>query len=192
MATVLLTTTCLSEAASRKAQIKNVILQNYELVSTLNDMGYNNVEEAALEFAMAEQKMETSLSDLNLGTLAICAKGSAQLIMGVEGKICSSLTNAYLVTAWTGGYSVNLSAALGSVYFYTSKPNRDKFCFMGPGLGGGASAYLSAEAMIEVSCKDGPESGVGALIGFSAGVGVGDEINLVKATEVRKIKSYFH
>ena len=157
-----------SMAEMMESQAISAIESNEALKTNLEMMGYRSTAEAARAFADVTQKAEEQGLDLNVGTLAICAKGTMQLMLGKQGLICSTLFNVYEVSANLSGPGASLTLSADGIYFYNETPHK-KACYLGGRLEAGFAVNVNIEASAQVSCSGKRKY----KMGFFAALGMG-------------------
>jgi hypothetical protein len=172
-----------------ESQAISAIESSDELKANLERMGYRNTAEAAKAFADAAKKAEEQGFDLNVGTLAVCAKGTIQLMYGKQGLICSTLFNVYEVSARLSGPGATLTLSAEGIYFYNATPHQ-KACYRGGRLEVGFAVNVNLEALAQVSCtgKRKYKAGFFAALGMGFGASLAISQSVI---EVVHSGSYF-
>ncbi len=172
-----------------ESQAMSAIESSEALKNNLEMMGYRSTSEAARTFAEVAQKAEAQGLDLNVGTLAICAKGTVQLMAGAQGLICTTLFNVYEVSAKLSGPGAALTLSAEGIYFYNETPNK-KACYKGGRFEAGFAYNVNLEAYAQVTCsgKRKYKKGFFAALGMGFGASLAISQSLI---EVVHGGSYF-
>jgi hypothetical protein len=153
-----------------ETQATNAIESSEALKTNLQLMGYGTTSEAAKAFANVAQKAEEQGLDLNVGTLAICGKGTIQLLAGVQSMICTTLFNVYEVSSKLSGPGATLTLSAEGIYFYNETPNK-KACYLGGRFEAGFAYNVNLEAYAQVTCNGKRKYKYGFFAALGMGLG---------------------
>ena len=182
----------------RYQEIHKKIDQTPALIETLKEM-HLSPDQATEKFLEAEDLLIVQgQSDLNLGTLAICAGASFVFMGGAHAHLCTTLFNSYIF------YGIELSlyqlsATVAAIYFHVGDPDSKVWTFASFGLGGGGTIYGGFALGAQIDCEFGGEvmvhdctlSNPGGFLGV-ARYGVGGGIEIGGSINVLRLwKSYF-
>lgn len=159
-----------SMAEMMESQAVSAIESSETLRTNLELMGYRSTTEAAKKFSELAQKAEEQGLDLNVGTLAICAKGTVQLLAGKQGMICTTLFNEYEVSANLSGPGATLTLSAEGIYFYNETPHQ-KACYNGSRLELGFAVNVNFEAHAQITCSGKRKYKKGFLVALGMGFG---------------------
>lgn len=190
--------------ASMKAAAYSMVTENALMEEQFAEMGYRDAEEVAEAFEDAEGAAMSNLSSKtweelkkgNWGSLAICAKASAQYYLGADVAICSTLFNAYSVVALNAGMGGSATAGVEAIYFATgARDQKSNYCYVGGAFEVAIEGGGGARAMKEVRCPNESDSieymGCGGFfVGFSIVAGVSGHYSATGAM-VSHLKSYW-
>lgn len=130
-----------------------MISENIKLQETLDQMGFETPEEASQAFDEAEKKAKEAGLDTNVGTLALCGRVSAGALLTMHGMICTTLFNAYSVTALGTGITLIADVEVSAIYFRFEKKDQKNGCFHGVRLGVAFGSSYGIEGAREYDCR---------------------------------------